>query len=97
LAAAHANVVAAKTIDAIVKQTLGSCGAKKTIVILALVFPVARAIRAIVVRIGVVFDRPANTIDAAAFFRGATRHAFVIAFAIATKPIDTITRRALCT
>ncbi len=91
----HANVAATKAIDAIPRQTLRGRRARGAIVILAHVFAVARTARAIIVRIRVVFDRPANPIDTAAFFGGAARHAFVVAFGIAAKTIDAITRRAL--
>ena len=95
LATAHANVVAAKAVHAIVRQTLRPGYTGKTIVVFALIFPVARAVRTIVIGIGVVFDRPTNSIDAAAFFRQATRHAFVVAFAVTAESIDAISRRAL--
>jgi hypothetical protein len=70
-------------------------GASDTIVVLALVFSVARTVRAIIVRVRVVFDRPTNAVDALAFFGRATRHALVVAFAVATETIDTIAARAL--
>jgi hypothetical protein len=62
--------------------------ARETIVVLTLVFPVARTIRAIVVGIGIVRNGPTDAVDAAAFFGRAARHTFVVAFAIATKTVD---------
>jgi len=91
----HADIAAAIPIDAIVGQTVRRRRASKTIVVFALVLPVASAIRAIIVGIGIVFDRSAYAIDATALFRCAAGHAFVVAFAIATKTINAITRRAL--
>ena len=97
LAAAHANVVATKPVYAKVRQTLRRRGARNTVVILALVFPVTRTQGTIVVGIRVVFDRAANPIGTTAFFRRAAGHAFVVAPLVATKSIDTISRRALRT
>jgi len=97
LARAHANIPAAKTIHAIVRQTLRRRCARKTIVVLAHVFTVATAVRAIVIRIGIVFDRSANAVYAASLFGRAARHAFVVAFVVATETVDAITRGALRT
>jgi hypothetical protein len=87
LTSAHADVPATNPIHAIVGQTLRRCCAGKTIVVFAHVFPVACPVRTIIVGIRIVFNRPADSIRAAAFFRGAARHAFVVAFAVATKTI----------
>jgi len=95
LTSPHADVAATIAIDAIVRQALGRRRARDAIVILAHVFPVARAIRAVVVGIGIVSNRAANAVNTAAFFGGATRHAFVVAFVIAAKAVDTISGRTL--
>ena len=95
LTAAHADIAAAKTIDAIVRQTRRGRCARDPIVILALVFPVTCPDGAVVVGIGIVRNGSANAIHAGSFFRRAARHARVIAFRVATKTVDAKPRRAL--
>jgi hypothetical protein len=95
LARAHADIAATRSIDAIIGQTLRGGRATKSIVVLAHVFPVARAVRAIVVRVGIISNRSTDPVNTAAFFGYATSHAFVVAFAVATKSVDAIARRAL--
>jgi hypothetical protein len=92
---AHADVAATHAIDAIIGQTLRCGRAIYTIVILAHVFPVTRAHRAIVIGVGVIRDGATNSVRTAAFFGRATRHALVVAFAVTTKAIDAITARTL--
>ncbi len=91
----HANVIAAEPVHAIVRQALCRGRASEAIVVLAHVLAVARTVRAIIVRVRVVLDRPANAVEALAFLGRATRHALVVAFAVATETIDTIAARAL--
>ncbi len=95
LACAHADVAATIAVDTIVRQTAHGRGASNAVVILALVFPVARTDGAIVVGIGVVRNGSANAIRARTFLRRAARHALVIAFRVATKPIHAKARRTL--
>lgn len=95
LASVHANVVAAEPVNAVVGQTLSGCGARKTIVVFALIFPVACAVGAIIVRVGVIRNRPTNAVGTAALFRNAARHALVVAFLVTAKSVDTIARGAL--
>ncbi len=97
LAAAHADVATTNAIDAIIRQTLRVGGASNTVVILAHVFPIARTVRTIIVRVGVIRDGSTNAIGPASLFRCAAGHAFVIAFLVAAKTVNAITRRALRT
>ena len=95
LTRAHADVSATDAVHAIVGQTLRRGNTRNPVVVLALVFPVTRAYGAIVIGIGVVSNGSANTVGARAFLCRAARHALVIAFRIAAKPVDTKTRRTL--
>jgi len=95
LTSSHADVPAAEPVDTIIRQTLRRRGARIPVVELALVFPVASPLWAFEVGIGIIGNRAANAVHTAALFRGAARHALVVALAVATKAVDTVPGGAL--
>lgn len=94
----HTNVVAAKPVDAIPRQTLGRHRAAEPVVISAIVAAVACAAPTFIVRVGIIRNRSTNSIGTCALFGRTARHAFVVASSIATNAVDakrrwTISRR----
>ncbi len=95
LARTSAYVAAAKSVGAIIRETLTGRGARRAVVKTTHAFAITPSNIAFAVRIEFGPDQTANSIRATAFLRRGTRLARSSTCGIATDAVDAITRRAL--